>query len=547
MSAIVLLLFAIAAFLVAYLTYGAYLAKKLGLDPSRPTPAHRMKDGTDYIPAKAPVLLGHHFASIAGAGPIIGPVTAAVFGWVPVALWIIVGTIFIGAVHDFSSLVASIRHKGRSIGEIIKENVGNNGKILFCIFTWLTLILILAVFAIVIANTFVAVPEAGSASVFFLIIAVAFGFSVYRSNLPLLASSVIGVAFLFVAIWLGMMFPLKLSFTVWIWVLFVYAAIAAVAPVWILLQPRDYLNSFLLYGMMAGAIIGILIANPTIQMPAFTGFKTNLGYLFPILFVTVACGAISGFHSLVSSGTTSKQLDKETDAKLIGFGGMLIESVLAIVALITAAILLQADYGAALKAGGPAALFSKSVGGFLVKLGIPLKVGISFAALVVSAFALTTLDTATRLARFIFQELFTVKKQAAGESSAGNSIFTNMYFATAVTCILAALLAFSGKWKLIWPMFGAANQLLAALALLAVAAWLARQGIGNKFALLPMIFMFVVTLSALAVLFQKTLAGQQYFLMLVPGLLFVLALVLIYQSYSAVKDASSAPKSASAD
>lgn len=545
MSASFLILVALCAFFVAYLTYGAFLAKKLGLNPARQTPAHSLRDGVDYVPAKAPVLLGHHFASIAGAAPIIGPVTAAAFGWVPVALWIIFGGIFIGAVHDFTSLVASVRHGGRSIGEIINDNVGPAGKRLFGIFAWLTLVLIIAVFAIVIANTFVAVPAAGSASALFMLIAIVFGFTVYRGSASLPVTSVIGVTLLLVAIWLGNTFPLALTFETWVIILFIYAFIASVTPVWILLQPRDYLNSFLLYGLIAGAFVGLLLANPTIQLPAFTGFKTGLGYLFPVLFVTVACGAISGFHSLVASGTTSKQLDKETDARMVGYGGMLIEGVLATIAIITAAVLLQDKYVEAMGAGGPVALFSAGVGGFLTKLGLSEAVGTSFAALVVSAFALTTLDTATRLARFIFQEFFGGTRAAAGEArnSGGGGVLTNMYLATGISVVCGVLLALSGKWKLIWPIFGSANQLLAALALLAVSVWLARLGKDNSFTKYPMYFMFVVTLSALGIMIQKTLSQGNYLLMFIAAFLFILAVILAYLASGALKEAAAGNKS----
>ena len=541
MSASILIIVSVCAFFLAYITYGAFLAKKLGLDPTKQTPAHSRRDGVDYVPARAPVLLGHHFASIAGAAPIIGPVTAAAFGWVPVALWIIFGGIFMGAVHDFTSLVASIRHGGRSIGEIINDNVGPTGKRLFGIFAWLTLVLIIAVFAIVIANTFVAVPAAGSASVLFMIIAVVFGFTVYRGKASLAVSSAIGIVFLVVAIWLGNMFPLALSFDTWVIVLFIYAFIASVTPVWILLQPRDYLNSFLLYGMIAGALIGLLISNPTIQLPAYSGFKTGLGYLFPVLFVTVACGAISGFHSLVASGTTAKQLDKETDARVIGYGGMLIECVLAIIAIITAAVLVQDNYVEAMKAGGPVALFSAGVGGFLAKLGLSQQVGTSFAALVVSAFALTTLDTATRLARFIFQEFFTEVNQDSEDavSSAKGGVLSNMFVGTGISVFFGALLALSGEWNKIWPIFGSANQLLAALALLAVSVWLARMGKDNRFTKYPMVFMFLVTLSALGITIMQTLSAGNYLLMIIAALLFILAVVLACLANSALKDAAS--------
>ncbi|OEF99599.1 carbon starvation protein CstA [Vulcanibacillus modesticaldus] len=523
MSALVLIAIALILFLVAYKTYGTYLAKKFDLDDSRETPAHTFNDGVDYVPAKAPVLLGHHFASIAGAAPIIGPVTAAVFGWVPAFLWIVLGGIFLGAVHDFSSIVASVRHKGKSIGAIIDSTIGDTGKRLFNIFAWLTLVLIIAAFANVVAKTFVKVPEAGTSSLLFIAIAILYGYFVYRNNFPVVLGTIIGVALLIFAIWFGVQYPLVLSFNTWVALMLIYVVIASVVPVWILLQPRDYLNSFLLYAMLGGAVIGLFFYNPKIEFVAFAGFETDLGWMFPVLFVTIACGAISGFHSLVSSGTTSKQLNKESDAKLIGYGGMLIESTLAIIALITAIMLSQGDYAASLADGGPVALFSRGVGSFLETLGFSYNVGVTFTSLVVSAFALTTLDTATRLGRYIFQELFESKDKATGTTK--KNIGTNPYFATIITVLAAGSLAV-GNWKAIWPIFGSANQLLAAIALLAVSVWLAKIGKKNGFVKYPMYFMFAVTLSALAQLIYKNILGGKFVLSFVAIALFILAIVL---------------------
>lgn len=521
MSALVLVLIALIAFIIAYKVYGGYLTKVFGIDDSNKTPAHTMSDGVDYVPAKAPVLLGHHFASIAGAAPIIGPVTAAVFGWVPAFLWIVLGGIFFGAVHDFSALIASVRHKGKSIGMIIESTMGDTGKKLFNLFAWLTLLLVVAAFTNVVANTFVAVPQAGTASMLFIVIAVLYGFLVYRQNLPVIVGTVIGVALLIVAIWLGVLFPLVLSKGAWVVIMLIYIFLASIAPVWILLQPRDYLNSFLLYAMLGGAVIGVFFYNPTIEFASYGGFNTNLGWMFPVLFVTIACGAISGFHSLVSSGTTSKQLDKESDAKLIGYGGMLLESLLAVIALITAVMLTKEGYAAGMANGGPVAVFSGGVGLFLEKLGLPLTTGITFTSLVVSAFALTSLDTATRLGRYIFAEFF----EKAGAEGTSKNILSNMYFATAVTVVLGGWMAM-GSYAAIWPIFGSANQLLAALALLAVSVWLAKLGKSNGFVKYPMYFMFAVTLTALAQMMYKNFLGGNFVLAILSALLFVLAIVL---------------------
>jgi len=530
MSAIALLIGAIILFLIAYTAYGGWLAKQWGLDAKRETPAHTMYDGVDYVPAKAPVLLGHHFASIAGAGPINGPIQAAIFGWLPVALWIIVGSIFLGAPHDFGSLQASLRHKGKSIGDIIEVNVGITGKRLFLLFSWLTLVLIVAAFANIVADTFVSTPQAATASVLFIPLAVAFGFSVYRRNASLSVSTVIGVIILLLCIVIGYFAPLSLAKTTWIVILSLYIIAASVMPVWILLQPRDYLNSFLLYGIMVGGILGILLYNPGIQLPAVTSFKVGTQYLFPMLFVTVACGAISGFHSLVASGTTAKQLDKEGDARLIGYGSMLIEGVLAVIAIITAAYLANDKFTELMKAG-PTNVFADGLGTFMTSFGLNFTIGKTFAALAVSAFAMTTLDTATRLGRFAFQEFFENISDDKGSTNAAAKFFGDRFVASVITVVAAVILAFT-SWQVIWPIFGSANQLLAAIALLSVAAWLANAGKNNTMLILPMIFMFAVTLTALVFLIMTNAAAGKYLLVVFAVLLFILAILLIIQAYS---------------
>lgn len=526
MSSLVLIIASIVLFLVGYVTYGAYLAKQWGIDPTRKTPAHEVNDGIDYVPTKPAVLLGHHFASIAGAGPINGPIQAAIFGWVPVFLWIVLGSIFVGGVHDYGSLFASVRHKGKSIGEVIHANMGKKGMMLFSIFAWLTLLLVVAAFTNIVASTFASVPAAASSSLMFIVLAILFGFLVYRKGVSLKIGTIVGVILLFLCVYLGYVFPVQLSLNTWIIVLMIYIYAASTAPVWILLQPRDYLNSFLLYAMIAGAVIGIVIFNPSIQLPALTGFNVNGQLLFPMLFVTVACGAISGFHSLVGSGTTSKQVDNEKDTKLIGYGAMLIEGVLAVVALITAAYVSNTELTELLK-GGPVNVFSSGVGTFMSKFGIPFDIGKSFVALAVSAFALTSLDTATRLGRFIFQEFFDNPEKEKP------SILTNMYVSTAITVLIGGYMA-AGGYARIWPIFGSANQLLAALALLAIAVWLKKSGRNYHMLTIPMIFMLVVTLSALVLLIKSNLAAGNYLLVIFPVLLFILAVVLAKEGYSII-------------
>ena len=520
MNAAVLLIISIAILVVGYIFYGGWLSKKWGVDPNKVTPAHTMEDGVDYVPAKAPVLMGHHFASIAGAGPINGPIQAAVFGWVPVALWVLIGGIFFGGVHDFGALFASVRNKGKSIGTVIEDSIGLKAKRLFLIFAYLTLLLVVAAFASIVANTFkatflengavdIAASSANAStamiSIFFIVLAIFFGFFVYRRNAPLGVSTIIGVALIAVAMVVGLKWhPLYLSYETWMIICGIYILVASVTPVWILLQPRDYLSSFLLYGMMILAVVGIIGCHPSIDtMPAFTGFKdtlaptgSSIGYLFPALFVTIACGAISGFHSLVGSGTTAKQLNREQDAQPIAYGGMLIESALAIISLCAVAYIWK-DYADGTTVV-PTAVFA---GGLSAMLGELFGAGAqsvtySMLILAVSAFCLTSLDTATRLARYMFQEFWMKPGESIKDMTGARKVLTNPYVATAITVVIGIALGMTGYAK-IWALFGAANQLLAALGLLAVAAWLGKIGRNNKMFLFPMAFMLIVTLTSL--------------------------------------------------
>ncbi len=520
MNAAVLLIISIAILVVGYIFYGGWLSKKWGVDPNKVTPAHTMEDGVDYVPAKAPVLMGHHFSSIAGAGPINGPIQAAVFGWVPVALWVLIGGIFFGGVHDFGSLFASVRNKGKSIGTVIEDSIGLKAKRLFLIFAYLTLLLVVAAFASIVANTFKAtylengaidyVASSANAttaiiSIFFIVLAILFGFFVYRRNAPLGVSTIIGVALIAIAMYVGLQWhPIYLSYETWMIICGIYILVASVTPVWILLQPRDYLSSFLLYGMMILAVVGIIGCHPSIDaMPAFTGFKdtlaptgSSLGYLFPALFVTIACGAISGFHSLVGSGTTAKQLNREQDAQPIAYGGMLIESALAIISLCAVAYIWK-DYAdgttvvpTAVFAGGLSAMLGELFGSGAQTVTYSLLI------LAVSAFCLTSLDTATRLARYMFQEFWVKPGEDLKDLTGVRKVLTNPYVATAITVVIGIGLGMTGYAK-IWALFGAANQLLAALGLLAVAAWLGKMGRDNKMFIIPMVFMLLVTLTSL--------------------------------------------------
>lgn len=521
MNAVVILLVGVAVLLAGYLFYGKWLAKQWGVDPKRVTPSHELEDGKDYVPAKAPVLMGHHFSSIAGAGPINGPIQAAVFGWVPVMLWVLIGGIFIGGVHDYGALFASVRNKGQSIGEVIANSIGMRAKKLFLIFSYLTLVLVVAAFASIVASTFQAtydengvLDRAASAanastamiSILFIVVAIIFGMMVYRRNASLAVSTIIGVAAIITCMALGLNWhPIYLSGTTWMVIVGIYIAIASVTPVWILLQPRDYLSSFLLYGMMIIAVVGILGAHPSLSIPAFTGFVdsaqygsgVSLGSIFPALFVTIACGAISGFHSLVGSGTTAKQLNNEADAKPIAYGGMLIECALALISLCAVGYIWE-EY----VPGGvttPTAVFATGISQMCAT--IPILSGAehviySMLILAVSAFCLTSLDTATRLARYMFQEFWLESGQTYEDVQGFKRTVTNPYVATIITVVLGIALGMTGYAK-IWALFGAANQLLAALGLLAVAAWLGKMGKNNKMFLLPMAFMLIVTVVSL--------------------------------------------------
>ena len=515
MNAVLVLLVGCAILIAGYIFYGGWLAKQWGVDDTKVTPAHELEDGMDYVPAKAPVLMGHHFSSIAGAGPINGPIQAAVFGWLPCMLWILIGGIFFGAVHDYGALFASIRHKGQTLGEVVAANIGERAKKLFIIFSYLTLVLVVAAFASIVAGTFKGFNDDGTqnaanasvamVSILFIVMAIIFGFCVYRRGAPLSVATIVGVIGIVLCLVIGLNFhPIYLSGDVWMWIIGVYILIASVAPVWILLQPRDYLSSFLLYGMMIIAFVGVLGAgimgqNTALEIPMFTEWKdpmTGLGTMFPALFVTIACGAISGFHSLVGSGTTSKQLDHERDAKPIAYGGMLIECALALISLCAVGYV-WADYVAGTRT--PTVVFASGLSGMVSTipgLGATKDVIYTLLVLTVSAFCLTSLDTATRLARYMFQEFWLKPGETYKDVTGIKATLCNPVVATAITVVLGVGLGMTGYSK-IWPLFGAANQLLAGLALLTVCAWLGNIGRNNKMFYIPMVFMLVVTLTSL--------------------------------------------------
>ena len=530
MSAIIILLIAVALLALGYIFYGSWLAKQWGVDPNKETPAHTSYDGKDFVPANPAVLMGHHFSSIAGAGPINGPIQAAVFGWVPVFLWVVIGGIFFGAMHDFGALFASIRHNGGSVGEVIKANIGVRAQRLFTIFALLVLILVIASFTAVVAGTFASVAPAGeealpiftvgranvsgtastaTTSLLFIVIAIIFGFFVYRKNAPIGPATIVGIIGIVLITLAGLNVGFNMSRTFWVIFIAVYITLASLLPVWILLQPRDYLSSFLLYGMMIIAFVGVIGSGATVELPAFTGWKGINGNsnLFPVLFITVACGAVSGFHALIGSGTTAKQLNSEKDAKVIGYGAMIVESALAIVALIAVGVLFkETNIGGGDKfllsapptifAGGVATMVAQMFGGVADFSNPVYDTVYTLLTLAVSVFALTSLDSGTRLARYLFAELFVPEGKTRDDLTGAAKFFSHPLVGTLIMVVIGCGMGFMGLSQ-IWGVFGAANQLLAGVAMLAVAAWLANIGKSNKMFIFPMFFMLAATITSL--------------------------------------------------
>jgi carbon starvation protein len=536
---VIILLVGSTVFLLAYIVYGGFLAKRYQLDDSRPTPSHVDYDGIDRVPTNKAVLLGHHFSSIAGAAPVLGPILAAgAFGWLPVLLWVLLGSVFIGGVHDMSALIASIRHKARSIAEIAKQYMSPLAYRLMLVFIWLSLVYVLTVFTDLTAVTFIEDGSVATSSILFILLAIGFGMSIYRFKLSIRRASLIFVPLVFIAIWFGYKMPISAETVpaiilndpakTWGMVLIVYCFVASTTPVWILLQPRDYLASFLLYASVLGGFAGILLGGLPIRFPAITSWSDpHLGILFPMLFINVACGACSGFHSLVASGTTSKQIDKESDAKPIGYGAMLMEGLVAVIALSTVAMLARDDE---LVGKAPLVIYGTGMSRFLSVFGIPEKLGFSFGLLALSAFILTTLDTATRLGRYIFEEFFQLKDVRLRYLSTIATLTLPAVF------ILITLKDTQGNpipaWKAIWPVFGATNQLLAGLVLLVVAVWLKKTGRRMAFVLGPMIFMNIMTLTALVMLLKQYKLSA---VGVIAGILLVLASVLVVEAYKTVK------------
>ena len=566
--AIIIILAAIVLLVLGYIFYGSWLAKQWGVDPERKTPAHELADGVDYVAAPPAVLMGHHFSSIAGAGPINGPIQAAVFGWVPVFLWCVIGGIFIGGLHDFGALFASTRHGGKSVGEIIKSSMGDRAKKLFIIFALLVLILVIASFVNVVAGTFYSDNAPGFStnptnnettamiSMLFIVLAIIYGLMTNRFGVKTLPATIIGLILVVVAVIVGLNVGLVLGRTTWILIIAAYIIIASLVPVWILLQPRDYLSSYLLYAMMAIAIIGIILSGigsiggpANFTIPAFAGWKTSGGTLFPALFITVACGACSGFHSLIASGTSSKQLNNERDAKPIGYGAMLVESALGIISLIAVGMVF--DKYTAGDFGSPAVAFAAGIGSMFGYEGTGIYNTISaLLTLAVSVFALTSLDSGTRLSRYMFGELFLKEGEATWKDAQGiRKLLANPLFATLVMVAIGSILGFL-KLSQIWGLFGAANQLLAGLALMAVAAWLGNIGKNNKMFFIPMIFMLVATLTSLIItcigkvklIAAAGAAWGDWFQLVFAAAMVVLAVILVIEGFTTFAKQSKAKK-----
>lgn len=548
MNTLVIVLIAVVVLGAGYVLYGRHIAKTWGVDPKAETPAVKYNDGKDYVPTNGWTVFSHQFSSIAGAGPVTGAIQAAVFGWVPVLLWILIGGVFFGAVTDFGALYASVKNQGKSMGMLIEKYIGKLGRKLFTIFCWLFSLLIIAVFADMVSGTFTAFDEtthkmletgsvngsAGTVSIMFMVFAVIFGLIQKKFNLSGWKEFIVGVVFIVASFAVGIAAPITLNKDQWAYVVFAYIFVAAIMPIWLMKQPRDYMTTIMFVCMIAGAILGLVIGHPTMNLPAYTGFtNAKLGTMFPILFVTVACGAVSGFHSLVSSGTSSKTIANEKDMLKVGYGAMILESVLAVLALCVAGA--AAKNGVAAE-GTPFQIFSRGVAGFFEKMGIPVHIATVFMTMCVSALALTTLDAVARIGKMSFQEIFSVDDME--HTQTWRKVLCNPYFATIFTLLCGFILTKVG-YQQIWPLFGSANQLLSALVLITLCVFLKVTGRKNKILFPPMIIMLCVTFTALVqrliALVKAISAGQDIFgsvlQLVVAVLLIALGLTIVINSF----------------
>ena len=539
MNGLVIVLIAIVVLGAGYLLYGRWLANKWGLDPKAKTPAYTHEDGQDYVPSSKLTVFAHQFSSIAGAGPVTGPILASVFGWVPVLLWLLIGGLFFGAVQDFGALYASVKNEGKSMGMIIEKYIGRTGRKLFMLFCWLFTLLVMAAFTDMVAGTFVgkgvegmtkatgyANSAAASISMLFIVVAIIFGLIQKKvGKMKEWVRAVVAIALLVVMFIIGMKLPMYATKSTWIYIVMAYLFLASVMPMWLLMEPRDYMTTFMLLGMIIGAVGGVIAEHPTMKLNAFSGFNVDGSYLFPTLFVTIACGAVSGFHSLVSSGTSSKTISNEKDMPMVGYGAMVVESLLGVIALVVVGAV---AVNGTKPEGTPFSIFSTGVAGFFEKFGIPVQVATVFMTMCVSALALTSLDSVARIGRMSFQELFYGDTTDTSKMPGWQKVLTNKYFATIITLFFGYLLTLGG-YNNIWPLFGSANQLLAALVLIALAVFLKTTGRTGWTLYIPMFVMLAVTFTALI---QKTIAlvsniagGQATFL--VDGLQFIVAILLM--------------------
>ena len=540
MNTLVIVLIAAVCLLAGYVFYGRWLAKKWGIDPKAKTPAYTHEDGEDYVPTDGWTVFAHQFSSIAGAGPVTGAIQAAAFGWLPVLLWILLGGIFFGAVTDFGALYASVKNEGKSMGMLIEQYIGKTGRKLFLLFCWLFTLIVTAAFADMVSGTFngfvtdAATGEitkstvngaAGSISIMFIAFAVVFGLIQKKMKFTGWKEVVLGLVCMVACFVLGISFPIVATRETWNYVTFAYIFFAAILPMWLLMQPRDFMTTFMFIFMIAAAAIGLLVAHPTMNLPVYTGFHNEkLGDMFPILFVTVACGAVSGFYSLVSSGTSSKTISNEKDMLKVGYGAMILESLLAVLALCVAGAAASADGTAA--TGTPFQIFSAGVAGFLEMFGIPVHIAQCIMTMCVSALALSTLDSVARIGRMSFQELFSIDDMEHAEG--WRKLFCNKYFATVITLVFGYILTKVGYTN-IWPLFGSANQLLSALVLITLCVFLKVTGRTNKTLFPPLIIMLCVTFTALVerfiALVKAYQAGTAVFM--VEGLQLIIAVLLI--------------------
>ena len=534
MNGLTILAFAIVVLFLGYRVYARWLEKTWGIDPNAKTPAQVLNDGQDYTPANRWSVFAHQFTSITGAGPVTGPIIAAMFGWLPALLWMLIGSIFFGCVQDFSALYASVKSGGKSMGAIIEEHIGRTGRQLFLLFCWLFTILVIAAFCDIVANTFNGftatgeqiVPNAAAASISMIYMVGAIMFGLYlKYRKPSSGEQLgVGIVLMVVMVWLGIEFPIYADSETWRYIVFAYLFAAAVVPMWLLKQPRDYLSMFLLIGMILGGVIGVFVKNPDVNLPAFVGFEVKGLDLFPMLFVTIACGAVSGFHSLVSSSTSSKMVANEQDMRLVGYGSMAVEAVLGVVSLI---VVCAAASNGALPSGTPFQLFSSSIAGFMTEIfGMPTHIAACVMTMCVSALALTSVDAVARIGRMSLQELFT--PPANQEKTAVQKLFTNTVFATTLTLVLGFMLCLAGYMS-VWPLFGSANQLLAALVLTAVAVFMKATGRKGWMLYIPMGFMLLVTMTAICMtifhIFGTIANGT--FVFMVGGLQLIIAFALI--------------------